>query len=372
MKMLRILVLIGILSTFLAAQNLGSMSLMHTHTGRVFDPGRFEIQTNMNFYTKLADFVGSPNLKPSDFTAANWWDVSSNLILSFGLLKNFDLTIAPRIYQDTQSSNEFNVPGDIFITLKGGSFAMAGRRLYLAGMMNLRIGTGEVHNYPFREYASGALEFGFATALSYYLDPYLPDRSASFHLNLGWYNHNEAGKDIDIRGISTKKSGVNSTEFRYAIGFLYPLDEFDLRLEAYGTSFIQQPETFVFSRDDFTYVTPSIRYKAFSWLSMDLGVDIRVSSADKIFTTIDLPRYSDWRANLGLRIKVLPLSEDEDSPQQLERRQFNKRVEFFQSIIQEREKAENVQEELDKLIKEREEAESELEELKQILEEEGN
>ena len=52
-------------------------------------------------------------------------------------------------------------------------------------------------------------------------------------------------------------------------------------------------------------------------------------------------------------------------------KKFNKRIDFFQNIIEEREKAEDVQEELDKLQVEREEAEKELEELKQILEEQG-
>ena len=58
-------------------------------------------------------------------------------------------------------------------------------------------------------------------------------------------------------------------------------------------------------------------------------------------------------------------------PEEIERDRFNKRVDFFQSIIEDRDRAERVQEELDRLKREREEAEKELEELKQILEEEG-
>ena len=60
-----------------------------------------------------------------------------------------------------------------------------------------------------------------------------------------------------------------------------------------------------------------------------------------------------------------------NSPAAVQQKQFNKRVEFFQEIIEEREKSENIKEELDKLQDEREAAEQELEELKQILEEEG-
>ena len=84
-----------------------------------------------------------------------------------------------------------------------------------------------------------------------------------------------------------------------------------------------------------------------------------------------LPNYSAWKINLGLNLTVLPLTQSSLSPAEVERQQFNKRVDFFQSIIEERERVEDVQEELDKLQQEREEAEKELEELKQILEEEG-
>lgn len=370
MKNLRLIISLLIFTSLVSAQNLGSRSMLHTHTGRVLDAGQFDIRTNMNFYTKLADFIGNSSLKPADFTAANWWDVSGNLTFTYGLSDNFDITVSPRIYQDTQSTNEFNVPGDIFLSLKGGSFNFGNRHFYAAGMLNVRFGTGEIHNYPFREYASGGLEFGFGTALSYYTDPYLPDRSLSAHLNLGWYNHNEAGKDVDFRG-TTKKAGVNSTELQYAFGIAYPIDLFQLQLEVSGISYIQQPESFIFSRDNYTYVSPSIKYNAYNWLGMDLGVDIRLSSADKIFTTIDLPRYSDWKINLGLNFNLLAIDLEEDTPQQIERRSFNKRVEYFQGIIKDRQKAEDVQEELDKLMKERKEAEDELEELKQILEEEG-
>jgi len=378
MRNLRLFILIISFTGFVFAQNPGSRSLLHTHTGRTFDEGRFEIHSNLNFFTKLGDFIGNASLKPSDFTAANYWDVSGSLMLTYGILDNLDLTVAPRIYQDTHYPNEYNLPDDIFVTLKAGSFAFGNRRFYGAGMVNIRFGTGEAHNYPFAEYASGALEFGLMGALSYYTDPYLPDRSFSTHLNLGWYNHNDASKVVYKRKNVEQKSGVNATELQYGLGFLYPIGEFDFMLEVNGISYIQQPDTMVYSREDYTYVTPSLRYKPLGWISMDLGVDIRISS-DKdetkgvyVFTkSLDLPNYSAWKVNLGLNITVLPLTQSSLSPAEVERQQFNKRVDFFQSIIEERARVEDVQEELDKLQKEREEAEKELEELKQILEEEG-
>ena len=74
---------------------------------------------------------------------------------------------------------------------------------------------------------------------------------------------------------------------------------------------------------------------------------------------------------MGLHFTLLPIGTTAQTPGEMERDRFNQRVDFFQSIIEDRDRAERVQEELDRLKREREEAEKELEELKQILEEEG-
>jgi hypothetical protein len=349
---------------------------MNTQTGRVYEPGRVEIGTNLSFFTKLSDYIGTGTL--SNFTAANYWLVTNNFKLSLGLFNNFDLTIAPRLYQDTHYANEYNLPEDIFVTLKAGDIAFANRQMYFATMLNFRFGTGEQHNYPFAEFASGGLEYGLSTAFSYYTDPYLPDRSFSAHLNVGWYNHNEAGTTLyKLKNGTELKSQVNSSELQYGLGFAYPVDLFEFRLEVNGINYLTQPDTMVYSRENYTYVSPSFRYKALDWISIDLGAQIRISPDEeetkgvKNFVDLDLPNYSSWRAVIGVNLKILPIGRPADTPETIERKKFNKRIDFFQNIIEEREKAEDVQEELDKLQTEREEAEKELEELKQILEEQG-
>jgi len=382
------LVIVLLLSVAAFAQApLGSRSLIHTQSARTFDSGRLEVHSNMNFFTRATEFIGSGQA-PSNFHAVNYWLVAGNLAITYGILDHLDFTVAPRIYQDTHYSNEYNLPGDVFFSLKLGSFDFMRRHFYGGILTNIRLGTGEEHNYPFTEYASGATEYGFTGVLSYFLDPYLPDRSLNAHLNLGWWNHNEAGQTLfkftDPFGthnvgdelVATK----NSSEFQYALGLVYPTAMFDYRLELYGTSYITQPDEFVYSRENFMYITPSIRYKAFSWISMDFGIDIRLSKdenttvgvPDKTPETLNLPNYAAWKVEMGLNITLLPFTSTKKSPAQVERDQFNKRVEFFQKIVEERQKTEDVQQELDRLKEERQEAEKELEELKQILEEEKN
>ncbi|KAA3608454.1 MAG: hypothetical protein D8M58_19440 [Calditrichaeota bacterium] len=369
-----LLILLFLMSNLFAQAPVGSKSLMHTHTARTFDAGRFEIHSDLNFFSKLAEFLGDASAKPEDFQEKNYWLINSGLALTYGVSDNFDLTIAPGLYQDTHSANEFNLPDDIKVSLKAGSFDFANRHMYGAFIAATKFPVGEDHNYPFTYYSSGAVEFGFSGALSYYMDPYIPDRSFSTHLNVGWWNHNEAGEDL-YKGLT---ASTNSSELIYALGFLYPTDMFDFQLELSGATFLEKPDKFVFSREDYMYVTPSIKYKPFSWFAFNLGVDVRLSAdEDKsvglpTFENLNLPNYTAWKAHLGFEITLLPLTAATQSAAQVDKNQFNKRVEFFQKIIEDREKSENIKEELDKLKEERESAEKELEELKQILEEEGN
>jgi hypothetical protein len=379
MKRLSSLVILLLFASIALAQTptTGSWSLLHTHTARTFEQGRLEIYTDLNFYTQLGDFLGSA---PADFAAVNYWVVASDVFVSYGIINNLDMSLGIRLYQDTNRENTANIPDDLFLTLKTGSFELGTRHLYGAGLVNFRFPTAELWNYPFVEYNSGNVEFGLMGAFSYYADPYLLSRKFSTHLNIGWYNHNDAGTPVyksETRK-TEQKARFNASKLQYGLGFVYPVGMVDFMLEVNGISWIQQPDTMVYGREDFTYVTPAIRYKPYRWLYADLGVDIRISSdvdetrgVPKPTTELDLPNYAAWKAWVDLKFTIFPLAPAEKTPEEVERDRFNKRVDFFQNIIEERERIDNVQEELDRLKREREEAEKELEELKQILEEEG-
>ena len=373
------LLLVMVFCGTLLSQNLGSRGLIHTQSARTFEKGQLEIQTNMNFFTRVTDYLGSDAQVKQNFSAVNYWLVASNLAITYGIIDNLDFTISPRLYQDTHYSNEYNIPGDIFLTLKGGSFSFARRHMYGGGLMDIRLATGEQHNYPFTEYASGAIEYGFKGALSYFMDPYLPDRSLNMHLNIGWWNHNEAGKVIYKQDNLEIHAKTNSSELQYAFGLSYPTSMFNFNLEANGISYLTAPDKQVYSRENWTYITPSVRYKPTSWFSFDLGVDIRVSSdknttegvPDRTNANLNLPNYAPWKIQMGINLRVLPLATSPRTAADVERDEFQKRVDFFQKIVEDRAHSEDVQEELKKLIQEREDAEKELEELKRILEQEG-
>jgi len=242
-------------------ENLGVSDLIHTQTAETFEPGRLDFKANMNFFTKLGEFLGDPVLKPADFSAANYWLVASNLTATVGIAKNFDASVSLRLYQDTHYSNEFNLPDDIFITLKTGSHFFARRRFAAAFLSSFRIATGEVHNYPFAEYASGAFEYGFYGALSFYSDPYLRDRSFSMHYNIGWWNHNESGTTLyKFRNGTELKATRNSSNLQMNLGAIMPVGLFDIRFELSGILFTSDPDSFVYSAEEWAFFSPSIRY----------------------------------------------------------------------------------------------------------------
>ena len=89
MKKLNFLIIVMFLFSVTFTQYPGSKSLVHTHTGRVFDKGDLEVYTNINFFTKLGEWKeGTP---PPEFSPVNWWNIAGNVILSFGLFNNFDV-----------------------------------------------------------------------------------------------------------------------------------------------------------------------------------------------------------------------------------------------------------------------------------------
>jgi hypothetical protein len=358
-------------------------ALIHTQTARTFSKGQLGIYTNMNFYSKIGDFLG--DVKPADFSAKNYWLVASNLVFTYGIMEHLDASLGIRLYQDTHYDNEFNLPDDIFLTIKTGSYSFGRNRFSQAGLVSFRFPTGEVHNYPFTEYTTNSVQFGFMYALSYYNDPYLPQRSFNMHFNAGFWFYNEYGtvlfdpKKFDPESTAPKlEADINSSDYRMALAFAYPTGLFDFRLEMTGMLFLTDPNTFVYSNEEWAFLSPSIRYSPVNWLAVDLGVDFRLSPGDRNSTvglpdptgTIDLPpNFPAWKVQMGLNINLNLMGENAFSDLSYEESRARKKVQAFEAVVEEREKTESIQQEIDNLKKVRQEAEKEIDDLKKILDE---
>jgi len=352
----------------------GSKSLLHVQTASTLDAGVVNFRSDMRFYTKIADYLGQQ--KPANFQAYNLWIVQGNSMLSWGVVNNFDLTVYVRAYQDLNREQEYNSPDDIFLDLKAGSFKLGDPRYNIGGIFSFRFPTGEVHNYPFEPYTAGALEYGLMGLFSYYNDPYIPSRDFSIHVNLGWYNHNDAGRTLYETSTEKFTAGNNAAEIQFGLAFSYPTELFNLNLELWGNAFTSKPDTMAFSRENFVYITPSITFKPRSWLKFDFGIDIRVSPDKDESSSIlsfedrglNLPNYPSWKVTLGTSIDLLKGSRSAGRGYSSEE-PIEKKIDFFDNLLKEQERSKKIEEELRRLRKERERAEKELEELKQLLEE---
>ncbi len=366
-------------------------TLMYTQTGQTVQAGHLFVYNEMNFFTKVADFVG--NLKPQNFQTANYWLVAGNTALTYGVGEHFDASLGIRVYQDTHYSNEFNFPDDLFLTFRAGSFEFGYGHFKTALLTSFRIPVGEKHNYPFAEYASGAFEYSFLAALSFYLDPYFPNRFLNFHYNIGIWNHNEKGKTLytyerdyidpsgnhHVKGEELKGT-VNSVDLRMALAAVLPTEMFDFRIELSGILYLQKPDAFVYSAEEWAFLSPSIRYKPTTWASVDLGADFRLSPSVRQWTSpiipdisqhLDLPKnYPSWRIHLGANFNLRLLKSNVQKAEDLyEREQMEESRKFFDAVLKEKEKSKEIQSEIESLKKLRKETEQEIEDLKKILEE---
>lgn len=373
--LLLVFTLLGSHTLFAQLQN-GEKTFIHTQTGKTVGKGKLGIYSNLNFNSKIGDKLSSVTI--DNFKSVNYWLVAANAVFTYGFTDHFDASLGLRIYQDTHFENEANIPDDVFVTLRAGNFKFARNHFAQSVLTSFRIPTGEVHNYPFAEYTTNSFQYGLMYAVSYYADPYLPGRAFNAHFNLGFWFYNEHGQLVYERQNGEKlNSTVNSSDFRMALAFAYPTALFDFRLELTGAVFMQRPNSFVYSAEDWAFLTPSVRIKPIKWVSVDLGVDFRISPKDRNntqgipdpTTSLDLtPNYPDWKVQMGVNIDLNILSSASAvSDLSYEEQRAREKIETFEKVVEERQKAESVQSEIENLKKVSQEAQKEIEELKKIL-----
>lgn len=377
-QILAVLTILIMISFSMAQFTDGPKALFHTLTGNSLEQGKLDLNASTNFFTKAADYIGAN--EPLDFTVTEYWLVAGDIVMTYGILDRFDATVGFRLYQDTHQKNEYNLPDDLFLTLRAGSLPFGQNHFQNAFLASMRFPTGEAHNYPFAEYASGSFEYGLMYALSFYSDAYLPERSVGVHFNLGWWNHNESGRVFKFSNGVEHTADRNSNNINLALAITVPSTMFDFRIETSGILYLKKPDNFIYSSEEWAFLTPSIRYKPLRGLNFDLGMDIRLSPGDRQWTTAtDIPNYSRdldltpnfpaWKVYLAADIELnfasknLAITSEKD----YQRQEAREKIELFEKIIEERKKAKNVQKELQNLRDVRRETEEEIEEIKKLL-----
>jgi len=306
-----------------------------------------------------------------------YWDVQGAVSLNLGISDHVELAISPVIYQDTHKGEKgYNIPDDLFVGLKFGSYHVRGSSLTWGVCLDTRFPTGKDHNLFFEPYSAGKIEWGFTGMLSYSKDPLYPYESLTVDFNLGYLNHNDIGQKLTGRDNDPLPVSSLSQQLKYGIGLKIPTPDFDFSVELFGNSFIQKPPKTAFSLENYLYLTPSIIYKAFNWLSVIVGADFRLSNdideTSYLYVSSpvpeEFPNYPGWRIHLSFKVALLPIRVHKTSDKDILIKKAESRKKLFEQIIREQRDTESAEEELDKIKIERKKAERELERLRRILE----
>jgi hypothetical protein len=370
--------------------------------------GNLETYANVYFFSRVGKLYESSGDLGKIREAAAYWSVSSAFSISYGISKNVDISITPKIYQDNNIKG-YNFPDGVTISIRTATFNLWKRYFYYGFLGNFRIGTAEtfLNNMPLEPYSSGGPEWSITGLLSYYYDKRFPDEALNAHLNLGFLHHMDKGiiihKDrLDDPNRDPKTDDYaplkNTMELQYSLALKLPLGVIDTQVELWGSYFLAReeegtarddgvnwrPAAFIYGREDYMYITPGIRYKPETWAAVDFSVDIGLYGTSSESNTTEfrgtlkpgvnfpqeLPNYNAWKVNIGMNFVILPLKSA--TYKIVEYRTEEQRKKAFEKLIEEKAKKasqkKTPEKELQQLKQKRQEAEQELEELKKVLE----
>ena len=360
-------VFIAVSTSFGSTLN-GGPGLLYTNSAWVQKPGHLTLKTHTRFFGKV---------KPN--SAVTIWNVHGAFSLNYGVTDHLELDLSPVMYQDShkgEGGKGYNLPDDIFLGLKLGSYRLFNNSLSYGAVLQARFPTADNHNLVFEPYSAPSLSWGFTGLMTYSQDPLYPEDNLNVHFNLGYFNYNDVGEKLsEDTELDTIKVKSMTQEFQYRMGIKIPSAEFDFSLELFGNAFLQKPpkET-AYSLENYIYLTPGVTYNAARWISLIFAADLRLSGDnDESLYYFDqkvgeMPNYPSWRINLGLKLHLLPTSVYKVSEKDVLIQKAESRRELFEQIIREQRETESAEEELERIKNERRKAERELERLRRILE----
>lgn len=368
----------------------GSKKLFSLSTAKVLRPGQFTLGSGVNFYTKAFSASGG-----IDISSFNYWQLNGDINLSYGISDMFDVSLIARMYQDSHhNGDDPNLPAFLDLDFKFGNIELGSKSFLFAGNLGLEFGIASYHNVPYEDYVSEGMTLKPDFIFSYYTDKYLPDDAISVHGHLGFDIHLDNGNTFkhpstneELQSFTDPTTGTfygasiteNTMKMRYGIGLNIPTDVIDIMVEIDGYSFMTEPSSlYVHARESRVVSNLGFRYKLSPFLSFDFGFGFNLAEGeettlingtkDPIDPEADFAGYSSWRGFLGLNFSLQPSGSYGVSRTEIERNEYQRKIQTFKTLIEEQENTQLIEEELESLKKEREKAEKELEELKKILE----
>ncbi len=376
-----ILLLLGFSINIMAVPFQGGTGLIYIHSANVLKKGYLDFSGGTRYFGKIASFGG-------DQKAYTLWTVKGYLAFNYGLSENVELEFAPVFYQDTNrkggsglGKKGINMPDDMYLGVKIGSFQQLESPYMFGGRLMLRIPTADKHNIIYEEYSAGSLEIHLQGLFSYFSNLKFPDAGWSLHANLGYINHNDVGQQLTDSEDDPSPQSMSS-ELIFGAGALFPAGDFDFSAELNANTFLTRPPVTAYSIEYSAYLTGGVYYKPRPWLTFQMGLDFRIASDDDLTEysgsgnstlspppTSDFPNYPTWRGVLGFRMALLPKSLRSTEVEEM-RKQGRDRRSILEKMMQNQGDTEDAEDELNRIKNERQRVEQELERLRRLLEDE--
>jgi len=355
----------------------GGRGLSSLNAAWVQDRGQLALKLNGASFYKTARKKISTGKTPEFIT---FWDVQSGFTAHYAVSRRLELTLAQTLYQDTHHDGKGgNFPDDLYLMAKFGSYGGLRSKVKVGFMTGARLPLAQQHNVILEPYSAGSLELGVLGLFSYSSDVLIPENAFNLHLNLGLWQHNDTGKYLIGTAADTFAVLRSSRALLWGAGFAIPSHEFDFTVELFGRNFMVRPPVTAYSREDFAYLTPGVRYHASHRMALNVNVDFRLS-ADKDATRYipklnnqvnpDLPSHPNWRLRFGAR---LALNKPAPPPGQKplfvnsNNRLTTAHKTLEKQLTEERKKTESAEEELSKIRDDRKRMETMLARLRGLL-----
>jgi hypothetical protein len=344
----------------------GGNGLFYTQSARIIPKGYLEFFGGTRYYGKIAT---------SGKDAYTLWNVQCFTSFNYGAGKHIELALSSIIYQDTNRGEKesVNIPDDIFLTLKVGSFNSMESPFVFGGMLGVRFPAARRHNIIYENYSAGGFEVNLSGLMSYYSNVSFPKEGWSLHTNLGYLNHNDVGKKLTDNDDDPVPKSMSS-EILFNTGLFYPTGIFNFSLELCARHFLVRPPETAYSREFVSYLTLGVYYNPYRWMTFEISFDFQLFSGEDLSDyensslwspPEDFPNYPTWRGMLGVKLAILPVSRyTKDSEITIDRRTI------LQKMMKEQQDTDNAQIELLRIRSERKRVEEELERLRKLLESE--
>ncbi|HEX9935152.1 MAG TPA: hypothetical protein VGB38_08150 [bacterium] len=352
---------------------LGGPGLIAVHSAHVLPKGTLELYAGTRYFGKIASFKNNQH-------AYTLWDVQGLMSLNYGISRHVSIGFSPILYQDINRDGgnvwqgKANLPDDITLSMKAGSFSRLESPFVFGGLFGLRLPTARKHNIIYEPYSAGRFEICLMALASYFSKPTMPDMGWSVHANLGYINHNDVGKSLSGKSDEPTAQSM-STELVVGDGILYPMEAFAFSLEINARYFLVRPPVSAYSREYIATLTGGVYYSPYRWLTLEAGMDIRLISGKDLTSyefipfppTEDFPNYPRWRGILGLRWTLLPRSLYQSEEGFLKQKAKDRKV-LLEKMMEQPSGTATAEQELSRIQAERKKVEEELERLRKLLE----